>query len=169
MKKGVVLNRKAIVSKYTYEDCQELAKECSTRSEFEKKYSGAFKFLKNNSLIDDLFPKTKRVFKSKYTYEDCQELAKECKTRSDFQEKFSGAFKFLRKNTLLDDLFPKNLEKEVSVNGYRSKNIILNPTTGVFYTMTELTELFCLSRKNISRLIKNGKTVDKLKEMFIVV
>lgn len=169
MKKGVTLNRKVIVSKYTYEKCQELAKECSTRSEFEKKYSGAFKFLKNNSLLDDLFPKTKRVFKSKYTYEDCQELAKGCKTRSDFQEKYSGAFKFLGKNGLLDDLYPKNLENDCSVNGYRSKNIILNPITGVFYTMTELTELFCLPRKSISRLIKNGKTVDKLKETFIIV
>jgi 6-phosphogluconolactonase (cycloisomerase 2 family) len=78
-------------------------------------------------------------------------------------------FNLLKKNSLLDDLFPKNLKKEVSVNGYRSRNIILNPTTGIFYTMTELTELYSVSKKNISRLIKNGKTVDKLKEMFIVV
>jgi hypothetical protein len=111
MKKNISLNKRKVVTKYTYEICQELSKECKTRSDFERKYSGAFKFLRRNNLVDDLYPKTNRVINSKYTYEICQELSKECKTRSHFQEKYSGAFKFLRRNNLLDDLYPYTMGK----------------------------------------------------------
>jgi len=59
--KNVTLKPRKVVTKYTYEICQELSKDCRTRSDFERKYSGAFKFLKKNNLVDDLYPKKKRV------------------------------------------------------------------------------------------------------------
>jgi hypothetical protein len=109
MRKSVMLNRKPVKSKYTLDICIELSKGYESRSQFERKYSAAFKYLRKNNLVDQVFPPKKRVFTSKYTYEMCKELSKDCKTRSDFQEKYSGAFKYLKKNNLLDKLYPKKL------------------------------------------------------------
>jgi hypothetical protein len=107
MKRFVSTNRKPRQSKYTIDICRELSKGYETRSQFGKEHSAAFKYLRKNNLVDEIFPPKKRVFKSKYTYEICEELSKECKTRSEFQEKYSGAFKYLKKNNLLDKLYPK--------------------------------------------------------------
>ena len=107
MKKNVARFRKSIESKYTIEICKELAIG-KTRSEFMKSNSGAYKFLKRNNLIDEVFPEKKNTgFVSKYTFEICQELANECVKRSYFQQKYSGAYKFAKKNNLLDKLYPK--------------------------------------------------------------
>jgi hypothetical protein len=40
--------------------CKELSKDCKTRSDFQEKYSGAFKYLKKNNLLDKLYPKKLR-------------------------------------------------------------------------------------------------------------
>jgi hypothetical protein len=109
MKRHVTLKRKPQNSKYTVEYCKELALNCVGRSEFEKKHSGAFKFLKRNNLLDEILPVMKREFKSKYTYEICEDLSKDCRTRSEFQDKYSGAFKFLKRNNLLDKLYPNKI------------------------------------------------------------
>jgi hypothetical protein len=109
MKRFVSTNRKPRQSKYTIDICKELSKGYETRSQFEKEHSAAFKYLRKNNLVDEIFPPKKRVFKSKYTYVICEELSKECRTRSEFQEKYSGAFKYLKKNNLLDKLYPKKI------------------------------------------------------------
>ncbi len=44
-------------SKYTFEICKELSKQCVKRSDFQKKYSGAYKFAKKNDLLDLIYPK----------------------------------------------------------------------------------------------------------------
>jgi phage pi2 protein 07 len=52
--------KRVFTSKYTYEMCKELSKDCKTRSDFQEKYSGAFKYLKKNNLLDKLYPKKLR-------------------------------------------------------------------------------------------------------------
>jgi hypothetical protein len=65
----------------------------------------------------------------------------------------------------------KNRELAKLRTGFNGQNtnIIVNPITGIFYTADELGELYGVSRGYISRLIRNGQTVSKLKELFIVV
>jgi len=53
-------------------------------------------------------------------------------------------------------------------DGQRTK-IIGNPYTGIFYTADELGELFGVSRSYVLRLVNNGQTVSKFKELFVVV
>lgn len=43
---------------YTYEKCQKLASECGKRSEFERKFNGAYFVSKRENWLDDFFPKS---------------------------------------------------------------------------------------------------------------
>jgi len=93
-------------SKYSYEACVGLAKQCQSRSEFHKKYGGAAEFLMNQKRLEDCFVEAGlRKYKSKYSYEKCVELAKQCANRSAFIKKYGGASLFLRRINRRDECF----------------------------------------------------------------
>ena len=49
--------RKKIVSKYTKQMCKVMAKTVKNRTQFQNKYSGAYKTMYREGWIDEIFPK----------------------------------------------------------------------------------------------------------------
>ncbi len=47
------------VEKYVPERARELSKEVKRRGEFQKKYSGAYKYAKKHGMMDELFPSSR--------------------------------------------------------------------------------------------------------------
>jgi hypothetical protein len=94
---------------YTLEECIEVAKKCTTRSEMRANYSGYY---------DRVFHKrwNKQVFKylpmSKkhkgYTFKDCKEIAKQCKHNNDMYQRFRGYHSKAERMGWLPKLFKKN-------------------------------------------------------------
>ncbi|QIR16486.1 hypothetical protein [Shewanella aestuarii] len=104
-------------SKFSYEVCVGLAKQCESRAEFNKKHCGASGFLTKNNRLEECFNEAGlSKYKSKYSYEVCLELAKQCATRAEFNKKHCGASRFLIKNNRLEEFF-----NEAGLSKYKSK------------------------------------------------
>ena len=83
-------------------NCYTAALECTTRSEFAKKYSQAYSnTLKNNWQYEFFVHMSNR---KKWVKEECQKMVLKCKSRSEFAKKYAGAYKAARKNNWLDDI-----------------------------------------------------------------
>lgn len=88
------------------ERCIEVAKKCKTRSEFEKKYRGAYSSSLKNDWHDEinLILKLNKGPKIKHTKELCKEKALLCNTRKDFKKNFIHEFSAAYKNNWLEDI-----------------------------------------------------------------
>jgi hypothetical protein len=91
---------------WTKERCIEAAKKCKTRSEFQKKYRGAYSSSLKNDWHNEinLILKLNKGPKIKHTKELCKEKALSCRTRKEFKKNFIHEFSAAYKNGWLDDI-----------------------------------------------------------------
>jgi len=99
--------------KWTYDACYNLAKECKTKKELQKKSASAYKSALVNNWLKDYtwFLSTKEAVqlslktstKIKWTYEKCRELALKFKTLKDFRKNYRTAEGISRKKGWLKD------------------------------------------------------------------
>ena len=92
---------------WTKDRCREAALECKSRSDFEKKYSGAYRVCYKNKWLDEVCIHMEQKIKpSNYwdNIENCKQAALECKTRTEFSKKYKGAYSACRRNKWLDEL-----------------------------------------------------------------
>ena len=100
--------RKLKGSKYTYEVCFELAKECAYRANFEHKYPQAYKISKSNKWINDYtwFRSGREVRwdnNRKHTYESCYAEAKKYTKLTDYYYNSKISYNVAKKNNWLKD------------------------------------------------------------------
>ena len=111
------------IDKYSFEYCKKLASECSSRTDFSKKYNFAYKVSCKNKWIKYLIPSKKREL----TYEGCKEIAKQFKTRIDFLKYDEAMYRVCQYNKWLDDFFGKqniNRAKNSTIYDYETcKNL----------------------------------------------
>ena len=90
--------------KWNYETCYQEAKKYSTRTEFNKGSSGAYKIACKNKWLNDYswFEEVRKPM-GYWTYETCYEEAKKYMSKYEFQMKNKGAYKIAWKNKWLND------------------------------------------------------------------
>jgi hypothetical protein len=94
-----------IHNEWTIELVKEKLLECKTKSELQKKYSGAVHWLKKNGIINEFFsPPSPRIT---WSYELMKERAAECRNRKEFGKKYPGGYDKALKLGYLDEFFPK--------------------------------------------------------------
>ena len=95
-------------TKWNKETCYEEAKKYSTRSEFQKGCSSAYRAARQNKWIDDYdwFEEIRKP-NGYWSYETCYEEAKKYSKRYEFQKGSSGAYAVACKNGWMDELFPQ--------------------------------------------------------------
>lgn len=98
------------------ENCRKAAKECHSKSEFEKKYPAAYKQAKkvreDGKRWIDNYGFTRPVaynIKWKGNYDACKEAADECDSRSEFSDKYPAAYNEARIQGWLDEWFERQL------------------------------------------------------------
>lgn len=100
------------------------AKQCVTRSEFIKRFHGAYEGARRNGWLDECRGHMQRpVPVVHWTQDRLQECADTCKTIREFRERFSSAYVTACARGLIDGLFEKH-KGEVRVkmaNGYWTK------------------------------------------------
>lgn len=95
-----------MIKKWTYETCLKLAKECTSKSEFCKRNSGAYQVAwKNGWLKDYTWFKYPTPYNKKWTYEVCREEAQKYRTSSEFLSNNKGAYKAAIKNGWIYEWF----------------------------------------------------------------
>ena len=89
---------------WTLERSVAVIPECETVNVFQKRYSRAYRIVKDAGLLSEYYPEKARP-KCKWSLVDCANAARLCKTKTEFHKKYSGAYKRLLKEGLLDELF----------------------------------------------------------------
>lgn len=113
--------RKLKGSKYTYEICFKLAKECTHRTDFEHKYAQAYKIAKDNNWLKDYdwFRDGRYVGwedRKKHTYETCYNEAKKYTTMLDFYNLGKGSYIVAYREGWIKDYYW--LERDRKERGY---------------------------------------------------
>jgi len=91
-------------SKYTYEVCYELAKNCTSRKDFEKYNASAYHVAVKNKWIEEYtWLERKHKPNGYWTKEHCYEEAKKYSTISEFKKNNNAAYVQARKNGWIDD------------------------------------------------------------------
>lgn len=88
------------------ERCIEAAKKCKTRSEFEKKYRGAYSSAVKNDWIDEIYLilKSNKGGKVIHTIELCKSKSLLCRTRAEFKKLYIKEFTAAYSNGWLNDI-----------------------------------------------------------------
>jgi hypothetical protein len=91
---------------WTKEKCVEAAKKCASRSEFRRKFSGAWYSAKNNGWLNEIYKAyPRRIVHNKYwTKERCFDVAKTCNSRSKFNLGYPSAYNTARVNGWLEEI-----------------------------------------------------------------
>jgi len=92
---------------WTKERCHEVALTCNSRTEFQKKYRGAYSSAHRNGWIDKICSHMEFIIKKPpgyWTKERCHEVALTCNSRFEFQKKYRGAYNLARKNGWLNEI-----------------------------------------------------------------
>lgn len=90
-------------TKYTYDTCISLARDCKTRSEFKRKHPYAYVWARKNKWLDDYtwFENGKKKPK-RYTLEHCRKVAMLCDTLKDFYTDHYPEWMASKRNGWLD-------------------------------------------------------------------
>lgn len=91
---------------YNKEKCRDVALQCSSISEFSKKFSGAYQNCLKYGWLDEVCSHIKRI-KRKNGYwnnENVIEEAKKYNTLKEFREKSQGAYDYASRNNLMDSI-----------------------------------------------------------------
>lgn len=113
--------RKLKGSRYTYEICFELAKECTHRADFEHKYAQAYKIAKDNDWLKDYdWFRNGRYVRwedmKKHTYETCYNEAKKYTTMLDFYNLEKSSYVVAYREGWIKDYYW--LERDRKERGY---------------------------------------------------
>ena len=86
--------------KWTYSKCKKAASTCKSRTEYHKKYPGAYHAAFQNNWLYELFtePKKEILPQGYWTKERCAEAAKKCTKRFEFTQKYAQAHNVIKKN-----------------------------------------------------------------------
>lgn len=97
---------------WTHKKVKDIAKKCKHRSDFQHKWSGAFKYAKRNNLMDELFPEKfpNRNEPDLWNYNECKKVSKQYKTLTELKSEYVGAYNAMNRYGWLDDFYP-NREK----------------------------------------------------------
>lgn len=79
-----------------------------TKSEFKKKYPGAYYYAVRNKLIDSLFPNPLRV-SSNLEFDKVKELSKEYTSRGDLQKRNRKLYMYILRRGWIEQLFPNKI------------------------------------------------------------
>lgn len=91
-------------SKYTYETCYELAKNCHSKKEFEKYNASAYNIAYKNKWLDDyIWFISYSKPRGYWNYEHCYEEAKKYSTLTEFKKNNNAAYQQARKNNWIQD------------------------------------------------------------------
>lgn len=87
------------VTKWTYNACRTKSLTCKTRTEFKRKYPGAYHAAAKNGWLYEFFPEPKKESRCRgyYTYEICAELSKLFTKRIDFHKAHVTAYDKIKK------------------------------------------------------------------------
>ena len=98
---------------WNYDHCKEEALKYTTRIEFKKKSSGAYKSAFKHGWLDDICSHMEELLKPDgyWTKKMCADAASKCNSRTIFQKNYGGAYNVSRDNGWLDEFFPKNKQK----------------------------------------------------------
>ena len=95
------------IIKWTKSKIQEITSMFEYRSDFQKKYPGAYQRALRDNILDEVCSHMKKKEKKiyiKWTKERCQIEALKYETRSEFKLKSNGAYKVSLKNNILDEV-----------------------------------------------------------------
>lgn len=100
----------ACAKKWTKKTCEEAALKCTSRSEFAKKYSGAYHHACDNGYLNDYtwFIDTAELLSmanTKWDYDTCYAEARKYTTRNEFQKNSGGAYKAALDKGWLNDYY----------------------------------------------------------------
>jgi hypothetical protein len=87
-------DKRGIKSKYSYEDCLNIALKYNTKDELTKAWSGVVKTIKKNGWWDEMTKHMKRKIVETYS------------NRSLLEKEKPGVFKYVQRHNLMDELFP---------------------------------------------------------------
>lgn len=107
---------------WTKENCLLAANNCKTRTEFHKKYRGAYSSSLKHKWLDEIYHtiiKSKRGGKFIHTIESCQDKAILCKTKAEFKKKYKKEFDAAYKHKWL------NIICKHMINGRLKQNRLL--------------------------------------------
>jgi hypothetical protein len=80
---------------WTHDNCKEVAIKCRNKSEFQKKYSGAYKYAIRTHIISNFFPHTQNDLKKIEfnDYDKCIEIALKYNKVNDFKREHNGYYR----------------------------------------------------------------------------
>lgn len=98
-------------TKWDYDTCYELAKQCNKKTEMCNKNSRAYAVAKKNGwfsdytwfLSEDEIRHQKRPSRVKWTYERCKELALQYSTLAEFEKTYPSVYTVSKRNGWIDD------------------------------------------------------------------
>lgn len=135
------------IDKYSFEYCKKLASECSSRTDFSKRYNFAYKISCKNNWIKFLIPSKKREL----TYNKCKEIAKRFKTRIDFLKYDESMYRVCQYNKWLDDFFGKqkiNRTKDSTIYDYDTCKNLANSCKTKHEMKEKYSRAYIISLKN---------------------
>lgn len=77
---------------WTFVRCQEVALKCSTKTQFRKKYPGAYSAVLKSKWMDKVSSHMIKPLGQKWTFAVCKKLALECKSKDEFSKKYCSAY-----------------------------------------------------------------------------
>jgi hypothetical protein len=96
-----VFNRQDLNLYWTKERCELKALLCNTRTEFRKKYGGAYDSARRHNWLDEIYSYIITPIKKIITVEDCKQEALKYNTKYDFRTKSKKIYEITRKNNWL--------------------------------------------------------------------
>ena len=95
-----------IIRKWTKDKCLEVAKQCSSYTEFNEKYGGAIAYVLRHGFLDEIqeILPPKNPHRTKWSEESALEECRKYETINEFQKKSPGAYGFLLKHNLRDKM-----------------------------------------------------------------
>jgi len=88
---------------WTLEKCKGAALKCKHKTEFQRRYRGAYSVSSINGWLGEVCAHMK-ILLNTYTIEECFDKSKLCKYRSEFSKKFPKEYDFARRKKWLDEI-----------------------------------------------------------------
>lgn len=89
---------------WTKEACQEVALKCKTRSEFIRKYSGAYDAARNKGFLGDICSHMTSIFQPDWTKDNCRKEALKYFTKDEFRIGNSSAYLAAHRRGWIDEI-----------------------------------------------------------------
>lgn len=104
--------RRFVYRYWTDDKIEEAVKDKPYKSEFRKKYPGAYDLLQREGRLDEYFHINKAKGPEKWNDKALKEIVKGCKTPADLGRKSRGALQRLKKDGRLDEFFPNRVKRK---------------------------------------------------------